>query len=252
LFASLALMPEWYFAVAVLALLTVLGFWWTPLLWVAPLLVAALLMPIIQAMSSAARAIPKAGTGAHVRGWRVYGLTSLLHLIQPVARLRGRLLHGLSPWRVRGASSWVAPYRRGTTIWSEQWRAPEHWVRAVADSLREAGAVVVRGGDYDRWDLSVRAGLFGAARLLMAVEEHGRGRQLVRLRSWPRPSGFGLSVFLIFSVLSVAAALDRAMVAAIGLGVIAAALGGSMVRECGRAQGLLTRAAEALRPKDHS
>src|SRR2546429_523414 len=36
----------------------------------------------------------------------------------------------------------------------------------------------------DCWDLEVRGGFFGAARLLLAVEDHPGG-QLVRLRSWP-------------------------------------------------------------------
>ena len=45
---------------------------------------------------------------------------------------------------------------------------------------------VVRGGDIDRWDIQVRLGPLGSARLRVAVEEHGQGRQLVRYRVWPR------------------------------------------------------------------
>lgn len=54
--------------------------------------------------------------------------------------------------------------------------------------MRAGGHAVLHGGDFDRWDLQVRGGPLGGARLLMAVEEHGGGRQLVRLRWWPRPA----------------------------------------------------------------
>jgi hypothetical protein len=46
------------------------------------------------------------------------------------------------------------------------------------------------GSGFDRWDLEVRGGIFGAARLRSAIEEHGGGRQLVRFRVWPRASHF--------------------------------------------------------------
>src|SRR2546426_6284757 len=40
----------------------------------------------------------------------------------------------------------------------------------------------LRGGEHDRWDLEVRCGFFGAARLLMGVEDHG-DRKSTRLNS---------------------------------------------------------------------
>jgi O-antigen biosynthesis protein len=45
---------------------------------------------------------------------------------------------------------------------------------------------VVRGGEFDRWDIHVRVGPLAAARVHVAVEEHGQGRQLVRVRVRPR------------------------------------------------------------------
>ncbi|MGH9423992.1 MAG: hypothetical protein ACRD3J_28715 [Thermoanaerobaculia bacterium] len=47
------------------------------------------------------------------------------------------------------------------------------------------GASTSRGGDFDNWDLEVSGGLVGQARTLMAIEEHGGGRQLVRYRIEP-------------------------------------------------------------------
>jgi hypothetical protein len=58
-------------------------------------------------------------------------------------------------------------------------------VRAVVNALRAQGAAIRSGGDWDRWDVEVRGGLLGVVRLRLAVEEHGGGRQVVRIRSWP-------------------------------------------------------------------
>ena len=55
-FASLALMPEWYLLAGVLAVLSVLGAFWSPLLIALPLLFIAVAMPLGQAVKSAANA----------------------------------------------------------------------------------------------------------------------------------------------------------------------------------------------------
>ena len=54
------------------------------------------------------------------------------------------------------------------------------------EGLRAEGLALEIGGEFDRWDLEVRGGFFGCARLRLAVEEHGGGRQLARFRVWPR------------------------------------------------------------------
>jgi hypothetical protein len=100
--------------------------------------------------------------------------------------LLGRLDGGLTPWRRHrlGASAW--PRARMWSIWTERRREPHDWLSAFEIALRRRGHVVLRGGAWDAWDLHVRTGVLGSVRLLMAHEEHGRGRQLVRLRLWPR------------------------------------------------------------------
>ena len=128
---------------------------------------------------------------------KLWSLTAFLHLLQPLARLRGRLRFGLTPWRRRGWHGLVFPWPRTMTLWSEQWRAPEEWLRALEEHVKEDGGVILRGGDYDRWDLAVRGGLLGNARLLMAVEEHGGGKQLARFRTWPKCSPMGLYLTLL-------------------------------------------------------
>ena len=49
-------------------------------------------------------------------------------------------------------------------------------------ALCSAGAVHWRGTSFDRWDLAVRGGFWGTARLRFAVEEHGDGKQMLRFQ----------------------------------------------------------------------
>ncbi|MGE3799205.1 MAG: glycosyltransferase, partial [Thermomicrobiales bacterium] len=108
LLAALPLMPEWWLLVAGLAVLTVLGFAWPPLFLAGVVLVMAIAAPVAQAWISAGEArFPEAPSRRERLRLRV--LTAGLHLAQPIARLRGRLTHGLTPWRRRGSSGWTFP-----------------------------------------------------------------------------------------------------------------------------------------------
>jgi len=208
---ALPLMPEWWLVVAALAALTGLGVHWTPLLLALPLFCLAIGIPVVQAGVSAAQA--PFTCVSRFRALKLRFLTALLHLVQPLARLHGRLRHGLTPWRRRNGRSLAFPRVRRSRIWSERWRAPVATLEAVEVALHGHGVCVMRGGDFDRWDLDVRGGLLGGARTRMTVEEHGAGRQLIRFRSWPRVSVFGLALVLIFGGLSTAAAIDGARAA---------------------------------------
>jgi len=61
--------------------------------------------------------------------------------------------------------------------------------------------------------------LFGAARLLMGVEEHAGGKQLIRLRWWPALPLRGPLLTLCFGGLTLGAAHDHAWVAAVVVGL---------------------------------
>lgn len=186
---ALPLMPEWWYLVAVLAGLALLGLSWPPLLVFAPLAALALAAPLAQAALAAARArFPQPAPGAAAALER-RALVFFMHLQQPLARLIGRHRHGLRPWRRRGEAA--APgVEAPPWLWSPTWAAAEDWVAAFESALRTGGLVVQRGGATDDWDLELRGGLFGALRARFAVEEHGAGRQLLRLRAdahtpWP-------------------------------------------------------------------
>src|SRR5438309_11364882 len=80
--------------------------------------------------------------------------------------------------------------------------------------LRADGVCVLRGARDARWDLEVRGGFFGAARLLMGVEEHAGGKQLIRVRWWPAIPVTGPLLTLVFALLSRGAVRDHAWAAA--------------------------------------
>jgi hypothetical protein len=176
-------------------------------------------------------------------------LTALLHLVQPLARLKGRLSFGLTPWRKRSVHDLSLPRPRTLAFWNEGWQAAEQRLRALEAALRTRKAVPLRSGDFDRWDFHVQGGIFGAARALMVIEEHGAGRQLIRFRIWPRFSSAGIALILLFALLSAAAALDHVWGVSFILGLVGALLGLLASRDSAVAEGALLSAVEELEGK---
>ncbi|HEY0515736.1 MAG TPA: glycosyltransferase, partial [Solirubrobacteraceae bacterium] len=206
LLESLPLMPEWYLAIAALAVLSAVGVVWSPALLALPLLFAAIAALGLDAALGARRARFDARTGV----LRLRALTGLLYLLQPLARLEGRVSHGLTPWRRRGERAFVLPLPRTDSFWAERWQGTEERVRAIAQALAQRGAVVRSGGNWDRWDLQVRGGVLGQARLRIGIEEHGAGTQLVRVRCWPRTGWPALALVALLAALAGRAATGDA------------------------------------------
>ena len=128
------------------------------------------------------------------------------------------------------------------TYWRETWRANQQWMDALEQGLRQEGVPTRRGGDFDGWDFEVRCGTLGSARTLLAIEEHGAGKQMGRWRLWPRPSAFAIAMAAVAAALALGAAIDHAWLAAIVLGAVAAALTARIASDCGVALGALDRA----------
>lgn len=195
---GLPLMPEWYFIVALLGSLSLLGLLWTPLLWTLVLFVASLFVILIQAVSSA---LNNSMLPENRKKWRYYALIIFLHIIQPVARLYGRLKHGLTPWRKRGNTpSGEYVFALGPqvfTYWSETWRSIDEWLILIEANLIKNKTTTQRGGDFDRWDIQLRNGIVSVNRAVLTIEEHGAGKQFVRLKTWTLPSRSNL-VFTTF------------------------------------------------------
>jgi GT2 family glycosyltransferase len=248
LLGSLPLMPEWYLAIAALSVLTGLGLArpslafelpGTPIPVFAILLGFAVATTVAQAVGAAWHAFPQF-TGRASELIRLRLLTAVLHVMQPLVRLAGRMRHGLTPWRRRQPTfAHAPPWPSTRTLWMEEWQHPDKTLLEIESKLRRSGGVVVRGDAFERWDLEARMGNFGAVRVQMAVEEHGRGTQLLRFRLWPRWSRFGVVAALALAGVAAYGGAVHNVAAALLFGVPAAWVAIRIVGECAAATAAL-------------
>ncbi len=246
---SLPLMPEWHLLVGALAAISLLGLVWPPLLVALVALVPALLAPLVQAVRGAAEArLDGLPTGRFFR-WRARAVIALLHYLQPVTRLRGRLSEGLRPWRWRHKGLSLFGFRK-YAHWQESWLSSELRLVALETRLHQFGARTTRGGDFDRWDLEVRGGALGSARVLTAIEEHGAGRQLVRYRVDPKFSRATWTLIAIVAALAWVPVTAGDRPAIIFIELLALMIVGRATLECAAAASLVEKAAStALAPR---
>ena len=165
LLRSFTLMPECYLLIAGLAAISAAGFLWKPLWSAFPVVLILAGVKVAETTGLAARVSFPTRHHSPVTHLKLRAITSILHVLQPLARLSGRLRHGVSLWRRRGVRGWNWPRRQTWTIWSENWRTPEEWLRLMEIRLSATHARVVRGGDFDRWDLEVANGMLGSMRI---------------------------------------------------------------------------------------
>jgi hypothetical protein len=239
------MMPEWYLIMLALAMLTALGLSWTPLFVFAPLWAIAMLVPVIQAGLSAARATFSDPSTSRWMAARRRMLTAILHLIQPPARLYGRLREGLTPWRKR-FRGWKRPHKQVAAVWRERWSEPSTLLENVERHMAQRGAIAVYGGPYDDWDLCIRGGLLGTLRLRMAVEEHGQGRQLFRFMLMPVWFRVGGWIAIALAGVALVAILNGAFAAYVVLALAAIALELGILHDCGAAQCIALDAIDSL------
>ena len=218
--ANLLLAPEGLLLLAVLACVSALGVLWPPLLLAALPLLIGLVALVSRAAAGGYRAHPPVPGRPLSETFRRRALTASLYLLQPAARLAGRLRNGLSPWRRRLRPGVAWPRPRMVEVWSESWREPQAFVQALQDLLATRGGYVRSGGPFDRWDLDLRAGPLGGVKIRTAVEEHGDGKQLMRARIWPRASTGSLMVVTLLAVISAYAALHGRPEFAVASGVV--------------------------------
>ena len=243
--ASLPLTPEWWLLIGALAALSLVSTTWTGLLWSVPLLVLALGAALVQAWVGAHRSAPSRQKLSRWTRLRLAALTTWLHLIQPVARLRGRIGDGLTPWRHTGERM-TSPRRHAGAEWQGFGGRPAPVVLAdVTGSLRGRGYQVHLGDAFARWDLEVRTRAMGGARALLAVEDHGGGAQHVRYAVWPRFPRAAVVVSAALISLAMFAVIDEAWIAAGVLGATGLALLALVVRRTGGACALLLDAMRA-------
>jgi hypothetical protein len=123
-------------------------------------------------------------------------------------------------------------------------------VWALECSIRDAGRVVLCGGNFDVWDLRVRGGLLADGVISVAVEEHGDGKQLYRFRLLPRLA-IPTRILLALSVaLGIGSATAAAWLAATVLALFSLVLVNWSARDAAAALGASEQAIDALRRSD--
>jgi hypothetical protein len=238
--SSVLLSPVWYLAIATLALLSIGALLWSLLVVALPLLASGIAVAVVFAATSASRTdvigsrtLPPRALASR---WL---LTTLLHLLQPLARVSGRL--GASGAPRAHSRRFATPFPRLIKTWTETWQPGFQRLAEMESALRKAGATVSRGGVYDRWDLQARHGVAAAVRVRMGVEEHGAGRQLVRVHLAPRYSRAVLALLVVLSLLAFAAWISDDAAAAALLGGSAVAVAARAVQSAGFAMAAALR-----------
>ncbi|HEX8522603.1 MAG TPA: glycosyltransferase [Tepidisphaeraceae bacterium] len=237
--ASLPHTPEWYLIILVLALMSILSFAWSPLVVMLPLAVFAAAVPMI-AGAAAVKQIRPDGFMPKRELWKRRLLVWWLHLMQPASRLLGRVTSGLTPLRFRRSRMIAFPRPRTWALWSETWRSATDRLTAIESKLNGMNIVTSRGGDYDDWDLKVLGGPLGAVRLKMTIEEHGCGKQMIRLQVRPTATQASVSALFLLGGLGSAIVIPG-MHGCIVFALVALLLAGVAIQEMATAMGAVCR-----------
>ena len=237
---SLTLAPEWYLGIGILAIIFLLTITWTVSIIPGALLLVGLATSISQALMNAHRA--KIDAEPRSERIRLRSAIFFLQLMQPLARLKGRLGSGLAlrNWHWTGTRPRFFPLTM--KLWRDEWRDPRETLKDLQTKLRDSGTIVKSGGDYDRWDLEVREGRFGGCRLLLATQSYGTGKQLLRYRIVPRYSGIVLAVCALFAVISIGAWMSGNWIPSMVSGFLAGLLIARTILDAGFAAGRLRNA----------
>src|SRR5947209_18533721 len=158
---------------------------WRPLLSALPVACVTLVLSVVAAIGAALQVrLPASGRGRFT--WlRLCALLSMLHLLQPLARLWSRLAYSLTARKIRRFPTLSFPWPRMFQFWSEECVDATELLLSLESVLRSSGAVVRRGGDYDSWDLEIRGGLFGGVRVRTVSANYGRRKEMVWICSGP-------------------------------------------------------------------
>jgi len=184
---------------------------------------------------------------------RYRALIAWLHLLQPIARLRGQI-RGMSlspqvttshvtrlPWNMpvptwRDAWSAVGFFRgeeRERTFWSEAWISQTAVLSELVGVLRASRPtqlVDVGDGWHSDRDLRLTIGRWGWLNVKTLVEEHAKGRCLLRVSTRLRPSFVGLARGVLFiALLAVIARVASGLSFRGGFSVVASVLGATVL-----------------------
>jgi GT2 family glycosyltransferase len=199
--------------------------------------------------------------------WRTRAMIALLHFLQPIARIRGRIRGVLAPPHLPAVKPAIARELTrpvpdvadlGTAIrlyagasaerrfWSETWFSVDAILTRLIEAVRVARlthTVDLDDGWSENRDLSVALGRWAWIDLAALVEEHAGGRVLVRTRTTVRPTAL-TAVLVLGSCLAIVASalgLEQSRWPALGVALLAAgvvALGYAIWRTASALAGL--------------
>ena len=230
---SLTLAPEWYLGIGFLALISLLTISWSVSIIPGALLLVGLATSISQALMNTHQVRMDARPISE--RIRLRAAIFFLQLLQPLARLKGRLWEGLTPRNWHWIRTRPRFFPLTMKIWRDQWEDPRETLKDLQTKLRGSSSVVKSGGEYDQWDLEVEEGRFGGCRLLLATQSYGTGRQLLRYRIVPRYSGMVLAVCGLFASISVGAGLFGTWIPSVVSGFAAGLLTARAILDTGLA-----------------
>lgn len=206
---TLPLMPEWLLIVAALAVLSLLGTVWSTFQWMMIPLLASIGITLWQAITTALEGRYDVPRGINSAFLKRVALTTCLALMQPAARLIGRISNGLTPFRTSEASRDTADFalllKRNGQYWDGAELDRIERLQLVESALAEDQVTSINGDSFDGWDLQVDGGIFGSTRLNLLVEHHGDCNELVRYRFTPRWSAITLSTISFFCLFALIA-----------------------------------------------
>jgi glycosyltransferase involved in cell wall biosynthesis len=155
-------------------------------------------LPLLIAFSAALATAWRARLDPRYDGWRsrllVAGLTYLGPLTRSWQRYRTRLEGVRAVERVVFAAPSQPPrvdWRTGTfalAYWSQSGTEKESLLRGVIEFLNPRRYHVAIDQGWSEWDIEVHRGLWARAKLMVAAENHGGARRVLRVRGKVRPS----------------------------------------------------------------
>ena len=124
---------------------------------------------------------------------------------------------------------------------------------SIEEKLHQLGAHPERGGDFDPWDLKVLGGMIGSVRVLLAIEEHGHGKQMLLIQQRPAISIFILTVSLLLllagvGMLAMGGWLSGLLVLVAGLSLLFRAVGDVVAAMCALCDATKPLAKHGLEP----
>lgn len=181
-------MPEWPMLFAVFVAVSLLGFFWTEFFVFAPIAFFGLIGWVIYALNGARRARLREPS------LRSRAIVAYLYLAQPVVRLYGRLVNGMTPWRSRCRNGFVFPLPKVLRIQNRDGLSLHTCVEIFDKALRRKPLPAVRGAEALNWDWQMEGGIFAGARVLMNATE---ADIVLRVRPYVTRAAFFLGALLL-------------------------------------------------------